>query len=36
MKKLILLAAGAAVLYQVAKYYKITSVQDIKKLVSRV
>jgi len=32
MKKLILLALGGAALYQVAKYYKINSIEDVKKL----
>ncbi|MCW3076101.1 MAG: hypothetical protein JWO32_710 [Bacteroidetes bacterium] len=32
MKKLILLAVGGAALYQAAKYYKIDSVDAVKKL----
>ncbi len=32
MKKLILLAVGGAALYQVAKFYKINSVDSVKKL----
>lgn len=35
MKKLILLAIGGAALYQAAKFYKINSVDSLKKLVPR-
>jgi hypothetical protein len=33
MRKLMLLAAGAMVLYEAAKYFKINSVEDVKKLI---
>lgn len=33
MKKLILLAVGGAALYQVAKHYKINSVDSLTKLI---
>ncbi|MGZ3899996.1 MAG: hypothetical protein ACXVNM_02830 [Bacteroidia bacterium] len=36
MKKLILITIGAAALYQVAKYYKINSWEDVKKLLPQI
>lgn len=36
MKTMILMAIGAAALYQVAKYYKINSFKDVKDLACKV
>jgi hypothetical protein len=36
MKRLLLLAAGAMVLYEAAKYFKINSIADLKRVVPQI